>query len=66
MNETSLNAKCEIRGLSSFPSALAHDLAYWDSYLQVALMKHIFVLLGFPPYKTKRSLQGMELQEKDA
>ena len=43
MNETSLNAKCEIEGLSSFQSVLAHDLAYWDFFsLQVALMKHNF------------------------
>ena len=44
MNETSLNAKCGIEGLSSFQSVLAHDLEYWDSLsLQASLMKHIFL-----------------------
>ena len=45
MDETSLNAKCRIEGLSSIPSVLTHDLAYWDPFpLQVALMKHIFLI----------------------
>ena len=44
MDETSLNAKHGIEGLSSFQSILANDLAYWDPFsLQVALMKHIFL-----------------------
>ena len=43
MDETSLNPKRGIEGLSSFQSVLAHDLAYWDPFiLQVSLMKHIF------------------------
>ena len=43
MDETSLNAKPGIEGLSAFQSILAHDLAYWDLFsLQIALMKHIF------------------------
>ena len=40
MSETSLNAKCEIEGFSSFQSFLAHDLKYWGPFpMQVALMK---------------------------
>ena len=43
MDETSLNAKCGIKGLRSFQSALVLDLAYWDlSSLQVVQMKHSF------------------------
>ena len=43
MNETSLNAKCKIKDLSSFQSVIAHDLAYWDPFsLQAALIKHIY------------------------
>ena len=45
MDETSLNAKCRIECLSSIPSVFTHDLAYWDPFsLQVALMKHIFLI----------------------
>ena len=45
MDKISLNAKNGIEGLSSFQSVLAHDLAYWDLFsLQVALMKHIFLI----------------------
>ena len=43
MDETSLNTKCGIEGLSSFRSVLAHDLVYWDPFsLQDTLRKHIF------------------------
>ena len=43
MDETSLNAKRGIEGLSTFQSVLAHDLAYWNPFsLKVALMKLIF------------------------
>ena len=44
MDETSLNAKRGIKGLSFFQSVHAHDLAYWDPFsLQVSLLKHIFL-----------------------
>ena len=46
MDETSLNAKHRVKGLSSFQSALAHDLAYCNPFsLQVSLMKHIFLIV---------------------
>ena len=42
MDETSLNTKRGVEGLSSFQNVLAHDLVYWDYFsLQVVLMKHI-------------------------
>ena len=45
MDKTSLNAKHGMEGLSSFQSVLAHDLVYCDPFsLQVALMKHIFLI----------------------
>ena len=66
-DETSLNTKCGMEGLSSFKNVLGYDLEYWDPFsLQVAQMKHIFVQLGFTPCKTKQSLQDMELQEEEA
>ena len=66
MDKTSLNAKHGIEGLSSFQSVLAHDLAYWAPFfLQVPLMKHIFVL-DFTPCKAEQPLQGMELREREA
>ena len=62
-----MNGKCGIEGLSFFQSVLAHDLAYWDSFfLQVALMKHIFLKFEFTPCKAEQPMQGMELQEKEA
>ena len=42
MDETLLNAKRGVEGLSSFQNVPAHDLVYWDYFsLQVVLMKHI-------------------------
>ena len=43
MSETSLNAKGQTEGFSSFQSVLAHDLCYRDDFsLQVALKKQIY------------------------
>ena len=65
MDKASLNGKHGMEDLSSFQNDLAHDSAYCDTFfLQVALMKNIF-WLGFTPNKAERSLQGMELQEKE-
>ena len=45
MDETSLNANRGIKGLSSFQSVLAHDLAFWDPFsLQVSKTKHFFLI----------------------
>ena len=64
---TLLNAKRGIEGSSSFQKVLAHNLAYWDPFpLQIALIKLFFLKLGFTPCKAEQSLQGMELQEKEA
>ena len=39
-----LNANRGIKGLSSFQSVLAHDMAFWDPFSQqVAQMKYIFL-----------------------
>ena len=66
MDETSLNAKREFGGLCSIQSVLAHDFAYWDTFsLKVALMKHIFLKLGFTTCKTEQPLQNMELHGKE-
>ena len=44
MDGTSLNANRGIKGLSSFQSVLAHDMAFWDPFSQqVAQMKYIFL-----------------------
>ena len=45
MDETSLNAKRGIEGISTFESVLVLNLAYWNPFsLKVALMKLIFLV----------------------
>ena len=45
MDETPLNAKRRIEGLSSFQNVLAQDLTYWNPFsLKVAQIKHIFLI----------------------
>ena len=66
MDETSLSTKCGIESLQLLSKFLCSLFGVLDPFsLKVALMKHIFKF-GFTPCKAEQTLQGTELQEKEA